>query len=100
MQSSRTQDFRKLFAKLPNRVKEMAKKNYQLWQENPSHPSLEFKKVNAKLNIWSVRVRGCLKRVSPGIVCHQEATKTLDFEDISLRPTYNLRCSLAFQTPS
>jgi hypothetical protein len=33
-----------------NRVKETAKKNYQLWQENPSHPSLEFKKVNAKLN--------------------------------------------------
>jgi hypothetical protein len=56
MKSSRTQDFRKLFAKLPNRVKETARKNYQLWQENLSHPSLEFKKVNAKLNIWSVRV--------------------------------------------
>ncbi|MBD2425981.1 hypothetical protein [Phormidium sp. FACHB-1136] len=56
MKSSRTQDFRKLFAKLPNRVQETAKKNYQLWQEDPSHPSLEFKKVNAKLNIWSVRV--------------------------------------------
>lgn len=56
MKSSRTQDFRKLFFKLPNRVQETAKKNYQLWRENPSHPSLEFKKVNNKLNIWSVRV--------------------------------------------
>jgi len=56
MKSSRTQDFRKLFSKLPNRVQETAKKNYQLWRENPSHPSLEFKKVNNKLNIWSVRV--------------------------------------------
>jgi len=46
MKSSRTQDFRKLFSKLPNRVQETAKKNYQLWRENPSHPSLEFKKVN------------------------------------------------------
>ncbi|RZM82454.1 ParE family toxin-like protein [Leptolyngbya iicbica] len=56
MKSSRTQDFRKLFSKLPNRVKATARKNYQLWRENPSHPSLEFKKVNNKLNIWSVRV--------------------------------------------
>jgi hypothetical protein len=34
------------------------------------------------------------------MVCHQEAAKTLNFEDISLRPRYNLRCSLAFQTTS
>ena len=45
-------------------------------------------------------VRGCLKRVVPGIVCRQEAAKTLSFEDISLRPRYNLIRSLAFQTPS
>jgi hypothetical protein len=45
-------------------------------------------------------VRGCLKRVVPGIVCCQEAAKTLSFEDISLRPRYNLKRSLAFQTPS
>ena len=45
-------------------------------------------------------LRGCLKRVVPGIVCRQETAKTLNFEDISLRPRYNLRRSLAFQTPS
>jgi hypothetical protein len=45
-------------------------------------------------------LRGCLKRVVPGIVCHQEAAKTLNFEDISLQSRHNLRRSLAFQTPS
>jgi mRNA-degrading endonuclease RelE of RelBE toxin-antitoxin system len=56
MMSSRTRDFRKLLAKLPQRIKENAKKNYELWKENPFHPSLEFKKVKPKENIWSVRV--------------------------------------------
>jgi hypothetical protein len=45
-------------------------------------------------------LKGCLKRVVPGIVCHQEAAKTLNFEDISLQSRHNLRRSLAFQTPS
>ena len=45
-------------------------------------------------------LRGCLKRVALGIVYHQEAAKMLNFEDISLRPRYNLRRSWAFQTPS
>jgi hypothetical protein len=56
MQSSRTRDFRRLFLKLPQQVKETARKNYQLWRQNPSHPSLEFKQINAKDNLWSVRV--------------------------------------------
>lgn len=56
MKSSRTSNFRKLFQKLPQRVKETAKKNYELWKINPSHPSLEFKKVKPNQNIWSVRV--------------------------------------------
>ncbi len=56
MKSSRTQDFRKLFVKLPQRVKETAKKNYELWKENPFHSSLEFNEVKPKENIWSVRV--------------------------------------------
>lgn len=56
MKSSRTHDFRRLFLKLPQRVKETARKNYQLWKNNPFHPSLEFKQINAKDNLWSVRV--------------------------------------------
>jgi len=56
MKSSRTSNFRKLFLQLPHRIRETAKKNYQLWQNNPFHPSLDFKKVKPNQNIWSVRV--------------------------------------------
>ena len=48
MRSSRTRDFRQRFAELPPRIKETAKKNYELWKLNPLHPSLEFKEVKPK----------------------------------------------------
>jgi hypothetical protein len=48
VRSSRTKNFRKLFKELPQRVKETAKKNYELWKENSFHPSLEFKEVKPK----------------------------------------------------
>ena len=32
------------------------KRAYQLWRDNPSHPSLRFKKVHATLPIYSARV--------------------------------------------
>jgi len=56
MKSSRTQNFRQQFLKLPPQIKETAKKNYELWKQNPFHPSLEFKPVKPKENIWSVRI--------------------------------------------
>ncbi|PSB04257.1 hypothetical protein C7B64_04665 [Merismopedia glauca CCAP 1448/3] len=56
MRSSRTRKFRELFLELPQRIQETAKKNYQLWKENPFHSSLEFKEVKPKKSIWSVRV--------------------------------------------
>jgi mRNA-degrading endonuclease RelE of RelBE toxin-antitoxin system len=56
MKSSRTKDFRKLFVRLPEHIKETAKKNYELWKDNPFYPSLEFKQIRNNENIWSVRV--------------------------------------------
>ncbi|MFM1841472.1 MAG: hypothetical protein RLZZ490_203 [Cyanobacteriota bacterium] len=56
MRSSRTQNFRQQFLKLPPQVKKVATKNYQLWQKMPFHPSLQFKLVKPKENIWSVRI--------------------------------------------
>jgi hypothetical protein len=32
----------------------LADKNYQLWKENPSHPSLRFKPVGE--GFWSIRI--------------------------------------------
>ena len=38
---------------LPNNVRELADKNFQLLQRNPRHPSLQFKKIG---NVWSARI--------------------------------------------
>ena len=56
MKSELTDDFVKCFAKLPEIVKQNARKNYKLWKQNPTHPSLEFKKLNTKEAVYSVRV--------------------------------------------
>jgi hypothetical protein len=39
MKSELTDDFVKCFAKLPEIVKQTARKNYKLWKQNPTHPS-------------------------------------------------------------
>ncbi len=56
MKSELDDEFIKLFIKLPERVQKSACKNYQLWKKDPNHPSLEFKKVNSKQPIYSIRV--------------------------------------------
>ena len=56
MKSELNPDFVGLFQQLPDRVKRTARKNYKLWQDNPSHPSFEFKEVNQEDQIWSIRV--------------------------------------------
>jgi hypothetical protein len=45
--------FWEAYEKLPERVRELADKNYALLKQNPQHPSLQFKKVG---RFWSVRV--------------------------------------------
>ena len=54
MKSLTTSDFWNLYAKLPLKIKKQARRAYQLWQENQSHPSLHFKKVGK--NLWSARI--------------------------------------------
>ncbi|MBC6481795.1 MAG: hypothetical protein GDA56_32575 [Hormoscilla sp. GM7CHS1pb] len=54
MKSLTTPDFWKTYAALPREIKEQARKAYKLWEENPSHPSLNFKKVGN--NLWSARI--------------------------------------------
>jgi hypothetical protein len=55
MNSELTAEFIHCFADLPERVQRTARKNYQLWKQNLNHPSLEFKKLNTKQPIYSVR---------------------------------------------
>ncbi|WP_042712236.1 type II toxin-antitoxin system RelE family toxin [Crocosphaera watsonii WH 8501] len=56
MKSLATAEFWKAYAKLSSEMQEQARKAYKLWQENPTHPSLHFKKVGK--NLWSVRISG------------------------------------------
>jgi len=53
-QSFRSRKFNKQFALLPARVQELARKNYQLWRENPWHASLNFEPLGKSR--WSVRI--------------------------------------------
>jgi mRNA-degrading endonuclease RelE of RelBE toxin-antitoxin system len=56
MKSSATTTFRKRLSELPQSVQEQAAKAYALWQEDPYHPSLQFKRVSQKQPIYSARV--------------------------------------------
>ncbi len=56
MNSQTLPSFWKEYSRLNESIKLRARKAYYLWRENPSHPSLRFKCINTKENIWSVRV--------------------------------------------
>ena len=56
MNSRLTEDFLTRFARLPEEVKDLARKNHRLWKRNPAHPSLRFKRVHASEPLYSVRV--------------------------------------------
>lgn len=45
-----------LYWTLPQGVRELADKKYQLLRTDPFHPSLHFKKVGRARQLWSVRV--------------------------------------------
>jgi hypothetical protein len=54
MTSSTTRSFRDRFQRLPPHVGKLAVHNYRLWRNDPSHPSLHFKRVGEAF--WSVRI--------------------------------------------
>ena len=56
MQSRTTRQFWRLFSNLPVEVRRDAKRAYRLFQNNPSHPGLQFKKLEGEDNIYSVRI--------------------------------------------
>jgi len=56
LKSHLTQDFIACFGKLPDRIKRLARRNYRLWEADPHHPGLQFKRVGSKHLAYSVRV--------------------------------------------
>lgn len=58
MTSSFGRRFKRLFRRLPAHVQTRALEKLQLWEDNPAHPSLHFKKVSQSQPIWSIRIGG------------------------------------------
>jgi hypothetical protein len=56
MVSRTTRRFWRLFSNLPFDTQRDAKRAYRLFQSNPAHPGLQFKKLEAEDNIYSVRI--------------------------------------------
>jgi hypothetical protein len=56
MQSRTTRQFQRLFSELPFDTQRDAKRAYRLFQSNPAHPGLQFKKLEGEHNIYSVRI--------------------------------------------
>ena len=44
------------FARLPEEVRQHARRAYRLWRANPSHPGLRFKPIHGHTDLYSVRV--------------------------------------------
>jgi mRNA-degrading endonuclease RelE of RelBE toxin-antitoxin system len=56
MKSFTSRRFRELYAGLPADVRRQARRTHRLFERNPSHPRLNFKKVDEHNNIYSVRI--------------------------------------------
>jgi len=44
------------YRRLPEEIRELADKNYELLRSDPYHPSLHLKQVDKRRRLWSVRV--------------------------------------------
>lgn len=53
MKSRATRKFWALYLRLPPDVRRISLKQYRLWIQNPRHPSVQFKKIDA---YWSARI--------------------------------------------
>ena len=51
-----TETFIRLYKKLPADIKERTKKTLEIFQVNPSHPSLGHKKMAGQKDIFEIRV--------------------------------------------
>ena len=56
MTSKTTQRFRQMLAALPAEIQAQVRESYRLFQQNPRHPSLRFKKVHTTEPIYSARI--------------------------------------------
>jgi len=55
MRSRRTARFKRWFEELPAEVQQSAQRAYVLFQRDPAHPSLQFKRLRADRQTYSIR---------------------------------------------
>ena len=56
MKSATLPSFWAAYGSLGHDIRRRARKAYQLWAQNPFHPSLHFKCINSEEGIWSIRI--------------------------------------------
>ncbi len=56
MRSEATPRFWAAYHALPREIRELARKAYRLFRDNPRHPSLQFKTVHDRDPIYAARV--------------------------------------------
>ena len=56
IQSQTTRRFWRLFSDLRLDAQQDAKRAYRLFQDNPAHPGLQFKKLEGQDNVYSARI--------------------------------------------
>jgi len=54
MKAKADPEFWRRYHKLPVEIQALAGKNFALWQDNPFHPSLQFREIGKRQ--WSARV--------------------------------------------
>ena len=56
MKSVARPSFWRAYAKLDDRARSAARQAYTLFESNPAHPSLRFKKLSGHSRAWSARI--------------------------------------------
>jgi hypothetical protein len=93
VKSQLTDDFRECYARLPDAVKELARKAYRQWVDNPSHPGLRFKKVHGQESVYAVRIGRGWRDL--GLVRERHDYVVLDWISLRIRSTHQLNIDCA-----
>lgn len=56
MKSATLPSFWTAYDALDEKIRRRARRAYRLWTRNPFHPSLRFKCISRKENVWSARI--------------------------------------------
>jgi len=56
VKSTARPSFWRAYERLDENTREAARKAYRLFEQDPSHPSLRFKKLGGHERVWSVRI--------------------------------------------